>query len=375
MKFLQMGVAGVMLVLLAGCSSTGSERRIDYGAKAKQVPTLEMPPDLTFPVVDERYKLPDGEAVATYSDYSRGGAAQGRTTSPVLPDVQGVRIERDGTRRWLTVADSPAKTWHVVRRFLLELGLSIQSEDQAAAVIETDWAENRGKIPQKAPRSVVGLQVGKEKLAGERDKYLVRLERSRSGAGTEVHITHRGMVEVYSESLGGSKWHVSAGDPELEAIMLQLLMAHFGVGEAQAARASTDAGASAVTTMAPAGIAADPAGTAALREVPGGGVIIVVNDAFDRSWRRVGLAIESAGLAVEDRNREKGIYYLGPIKVEGGWTDSVKFWKSNVDKENHYRVNVKDGGALCEVSVTDQNGAGNMITKQMTEAIYKNINQ
>ena len=375
MKVLQMGVAGVLLISLAGCSSVESEKRIDYGAKAKQVPTLEMPPDLTFPVIDERYKLPDGEAVATYSDYSRGGEAQGGTASPVLPVVQGARIERDGSRRWLAVSDSPEKTWHVVRRFLLELGLSIQSEDQAAAVIETDWAENRGKIQQKPPRSVVGLQVGKEKLAGERDKYLVRLERSRSGAGTEVHITHRGMVEVYSESLGGAKWHVSASDPELEAIMLQLLMVHFGVSEAQAARASTDAGASAATAMAPAGIAADPAGTATLREAPGGGVIIVVNDAFDRSWRRVGLAIESAGLAVEDRNREKGIYYLGPIKVEGGWTGSVKFWKSNVDRENHYRVNVKDGGALCEVSVTDQNGAVNMITKQMIEAIYKYINQ
>jgi len=38
-------------------------------------------------------------------------------------------------------------------------------------------------------------------------------------------------------------------------------------------------------------------------------------------------------------------------------------------------VNVKDGGTACEVSVTDQDGASDDATKQMIEAIYKNINQ
>jgi len=375
MKVLHIGISSVMLISLVGCSSTGSDRRIDYGAGAKQISSLEVPPDLTSPVIDDRYKLPEGETVATFSDYSKGGATQGRTVSTVLPEMQGIRIEREGLQRWLTVTDSPERAWAVVRSFLLELGLSIQSEDQAAAVIETEWAGNRGKIPQKNPRSVVGLQVGKDKLAGERDKYLVRLERSRRGAGTEIHLSHRGMVEVYSENMSTSRWHVSESDPELEAIMLQLLMVRFGVSETQAASAVASTGTGATAAGVTASSVADPVGTATLKEVPGSGLVIVMNDAFDRSWRKVGLAVESAGLALEDKNRDKGIYYLAPIKVNSGWSDSVKFWKNNVDTESRYRVNVKDGGTLCEVSVTDQNGASNMITKQMTEAIYKYINQ
>ncbi|MDO8261611.1 MAG: outer membrane protein assembly factor BamC [Gallionella sp.] len=361
MKVLQICISSVVLVSLAGCSAIGSDRRIDYGAGAKQTPNLEVPPDLTAPGSEERYKVPqgDGGTVATFSDYSKGGVA-----SAVLPEVQGVRLERNGAQRWLVVSDSAENVWSVVRAFLLELGLTIKSEEQAAGVIETDWAENRAKIPQSTIRNAIGKVFDKAYAPGERDQYLARLERGKDGASTEVYITHRGMAEVLSADTNTLKWQLRANDAELEAIMLQRLMVRFGVSEAKAA--SAVAGAASVS---------EPAGTASLREVPDGGVIIVMNDAFDRSWRKVGLAIESAGLAVEDKNREKGIYFLRPIKVESGWTDNLMFWKSNVDTDNHYRVNVKDGGAMCEVSVTDQNGASNITTKQMVEAIYKHINQ
>ncbi len=100
-----------------------------------------------------------------------------------------------------------------------------------------------------------------------------------------------------------------------------------------------------------------------------------MNDAFDRSWRKVGLAIERAGLAVEDKDRVKGIYFLRPVKAESGWLNKLQFWKGSGDSNMRYRVNVKDGGTACEVSVTDQDGASDDATKQMIEAIYKNINQ
>ena len=121
--------------------------------------------------------------------------------------------------------------------------------------------------------------------------------------------------------------------------------------------------------------ATEPAGLASLREVSGGGTIIVMNDPFDRSWRKVGLALESAGLVVDDKDRDKGIYYLRPVRLDRGWLDKLMFWKSDEDTSRHYRVKVKDGGTSCEVSITDQDGASNKVSKQMLEAIYKNINQ
>jgi outer membrane protein assembly factor BamC len=376
MKVLQIGISGVVLFSLVGCSSLGTDKVVDYGAGATQVPKLEVPPDLTAPETDDRYKVPqaEGATIATYSDYSKGGTAQSSGTGTVLPEVKGVRLERDGARRWLVVNENPDKVWSVVKPFWQETGLTIKSEDQAAGVMETDWAENRSKIPKSATREVLGSVIDNAYASNEKDQYLTRLERSKDGKSTEVYISHRGIEQVFSEDKSSSKWQARANDPELEAIMLQRLMVRFGASEATAKKAVavTDAKAanSASTVSTP-----EPAGTAILREISGGNIIIVVNDAFDRSWRRVGLAIESAELGVEDKDREMGTYFLRPLKVQSSWTEKLKFWKQSETAGKHYRVNVKDGGTACEVSVTDQDKASSNVTKRLTEEIYKHINQ
>ena len=375
MKVLHFGIAVAALISLASCGATGPDKQLDYGAKAKQLPSLEVPPDLTALGGDDKYKVPggDGGIVATFSDYSKGSVVPERAASAVLPEVQGVRLERNGAQRWLVVKDSAEKAWNVVRAFLLEIGLTVSSEEQAAGVIETNWSENRAKIPESRIRSVIGTVFGKAYSTGERDQYLVRLERGKDGSSTEIYVTQRGKVEVFSEDLTVSKWQMRPHEPELEAIMLQRLMVRFGASEAQAASAVAETAVIAAASAVAAAGVVEPAGTASLREVAEGGVVIVMNDAFDRAWRKVGLAIEGAGLAVEDKNREKGIYFLRPIKVERGWLDSLMFWKSDVDTDNHYQVNVKDGGTVCEVSITNQDGASNTVAKQMVEAIYKHI--
>jgi outer membrane protein assembly factor BamC len=280
-----------------------------------------------------------------------------------------VRLERDGARRWLVVSGKAENVWPVVKAFWHETGLTIKSEEQAAGVIETEWAENRARISQAANRNVLGEPFDNVNSPGERDQYLTRLERSKDGASTEVYITHRGIVEASTEDKGTTKWQARAADPEMEAIMLQRLMVRFGASEAQAANAV------AAVSGTASGSAPEPVGTSSLREISGGDTIIVVNDAFDRAWRRVGLAIESAGLAVEDKDREKGTYYLRPIKAQSSWSDKLKFWKTSEQAGKGFRVNVKDGGATCEVSVTDPDGAGDKVTKRLTEEIYKFINQ
>jgi outer membrane protein assembly factor BamC len=389
MRVLQIVISGAVLVSLLSCSTLASNgKRIDYGAAAVKVPSLEVPPDLTTPVGDDRYKVPQGETetVATYSDYSKGGN-QNRTA--VLPEVPGVHMERNNAERWLVIKDKAENVWPVVKAFWQDLGLTISSEDQAAGVMETAWAENRAKILPGSPHNGFDDEFSNAYTAGERDQYRTRLERSdekllsghpKDGASTEVYVTHRGIKEEYSPTKHASQWVARPNDPELEAIMLQRLMVRFGSSEA---RATVALAATAASSVVPASVvaavstatASEPVGMATLREISGGNTIIAVNDAFDRSWRKVGLAIESAGLAVEDKDREKGTYYLRPVKLERGWLDMLKFWKSNVDATRRYRVFVKDGGTSCEVSIIDQDGASNKVSKQMLEAIYKNITQ
>jgi outer membrane protein assembly factor BamC len=363
MKALHIGISTVVLISLAGCGTYGTGKRIDYRAGAEQAPALEIPPGLTAPGSDDRYRVPQGDGVTTYSDYSRGGEPT-QARASVLPRVKGVRLERDGAQRRLVVEDQPESVWPVVRAFWQEVGLGIASEDQAAGVMETVWAENRANIPMSGIRNVVGKVFDNLYSSGEKDQYLTRLERGKDG--TWIYITHRGMEEVVAADGNTSKWQPRANDPELEAIMLQKLMARFGGDADAAAVASAPAGADSPAT------AGD--GKASLQEVFDGSKVIVVNDAFDKSWRRVGLAIERAGLSVEDRDRARGIYFLGQPKAERGWMDSLKFWEDDAS-DRRYRVIVKDGGAASEVTVTDQDGAIDQAGQQLIEAIYKHIEE
>jgi outer membrane protein assembly factor BamC len=372
MKSLHIGISTLLVVALSGCSAVGvGSKRIDYRAGAVQAPALEVPPDLTAPSNEDRYKVPgsEGESVATYSGYS-GGAGNTSAKSRVLPQAVGVRLERNGGQQWLVVTDSPDAVWSVVKSFLGENGLSINTEDQAAGVMETEWAENRANIPEDGLRKLIGKALDSIYSSGERDQYRVRLARSADNA-TEVHITHKGMEEVISADGNTAKWQPRASDPELEAVMLQKLMARFGA-DAQAVAAVT---AAANTPAANGGSAPAGDGKAALQDVFDGSRIIVINDAFDRSWRKAGLAIERAGLVVEDKDRTRGIYLLAAQKSERGWMDALMFWQDSEDTTRRFRVNVKDGGALCEVGVTDEDGTSDDTTNKMIDAIYKHIEQ
>ncbi len=382
MKVSQMVVSGSVLVILAGCSVVASmdSKRIDYGSTATPTPKLEIPPDLTTPGSDDRYAIPAAESVGstTYSAYSKGVAVQARGPSAVLPEIKGVHLDHNATQRWLVVNDQPENVWAVVKAFWQELGLTINSEDQAAGVMETEWAENRAKIPQSRVRSVIGKVFDRAYSSSERDQYRTRLQRSKDGASTEVYISYYGKEEVFSADKTTSKWQALPADPEIEAIMLQRLMVRFGVSETQAASAVT---ATTLEAVIPPVVAVDattnsmpePAGTSSLRAILDGSTIIVMNDQFDRAWRKVGLAIEGAGLEVEDKDREQGIYFLRPVSIERGWFEKLQFWKSKAESTRQYRVKVKDAGVLCEVSVIGPQGATDTTSKNMTEAIYRSI--
>ena len=112
--------------------------------------------DLTAPQRDGRFVLPEQKS-ATLSGYQQERKEQGRPgAAGVLPQVENVRLERFGAERWLVVQEPPDKVWPVVREFWLERGFLIKQEAPEVGVMETDWAENRAKIPQDLIRQTIG---------------------------------------------------------------------------------------------------------------------------------------------------------------------------------------------------------------------------
>ncbi|MDO8438363.1 MAG: outer membrane protein assembly factor BamC [Nitrosomonadaceae bacterium] len=351
-------LALMMALAVTGCNLMTllpESKKMDYKSAGK-LPPLEVPPDLTAPGTDERYIVPDinPSGSATYSAYNKertGNPGAGSTSLLPASDDSGARIERAGTQRWLVVKGEPETVWPIVKEFWQELGFIINVETPAAGVMETDWAENRANIPQDIIRSILSKVLDSLYSTGQRDKFRTRLERGEAGT-TEIYISHRGMDEVL-EGNTRTVWQPRPADQSLEAEMLARLMMRFGVEEARARTAVASLG----------------GGQERARIDRERGGVLTLNEAFDRSWRRVGLALDRVGFTVEDRDRSEGIYfvrYVNPDKDNDkggeGMLAKLAFWRSEAAaaaaaKPEQYRIQVSTAEAGSEVKVLNQEGA------------------
>ena len=340
---------------LAACSSMSIEsKKIDYKSAGK-LPPLEIPPDLTSPNRDERYAVPDisPRGSATFSAYSseRTGTRDA-ARQEILPQIEKMRVERSGSQRWLVVAGTPDKIWPTIKEFWQELGFIVNLELPDAGIMETDWAENRAKLPQDVIRATLGRFLDQIYSTPERDKFRTRLEKGAEEGTTEIYISHRGMYEVYAtEGQDRTVWQPRPADPELEAEMLRRLMVRLGTEESRS-RAMM------------ASEAKQEERARLLRSTTGAGSLQVL-ESFDRSWRRVGLALDRVGFTVEDRERSKGLYYVRYVdpeaadarKKDGGFLSRLKFWDSGKPVANQqYRILVQGEGELSTVQILTREG-------------------
>ncbi len=370
----------LLAALLAACSGPLIEtKKIEYKSAGKQkLPTLEIPPDLTQPGRDERYVVPDvagTKGPATYSAYvnERSGETRTTTSQEVLPQVDKIRMERAGSQRWLVASGTPEKLWPVVKEFWQEVGLLVDVEMPAAGIMETDWAENRAKLPQDFIRSTLGRVFDDVYSTAERDKYRTRLEKGAEPDTTEIYISHRGMYEVYvNEGKSETRWQPRPPDPELEAEMLRRLMVRLGVEES---RAKTLIATEKAPERAKLSRAADGAGS------------LILEEAFDRAWRRVGLALDRVGFTVEDRDRSQGLYYVRYIdpevdakqKDDSGFISKLMFWKgSDAGKPvqaAQYRIQVKKDGDTSLVQILSREGGvdNSATAKRIIGLLYEQL--
>ena len=342
-------VAVLAVSFLAGCTSlreTMEGERVDYKSSGSKAPSLAVPPDLTQLSRETRYAVP-GTAV-TASSYQIGQPAQTVTTA--ANTVGDVRIERAGTQRWLVVKQPADKLWTPVRDFWLENGFLLALDQENLGIMETDYAENRAKLPQDFIRNTLGKVFESLYSTGERDKFRTRLER-RADGGTEIYISHRGMVEVVTGAKAGSSsgdstiWQPRPSDPELEAEFLRRLMVKLGVTQEQS-KVLITAGANRQTSR-----------VAMVDNRP----TVQLDEGFDRAWRRVGLALDRTGFTVEDRDRSQGTYfvrYVEPVnnKSEPSFFSKLFSGSAAAVAPLKYRITVKSQGESTSVSVLNAQG-------------------
>ena len=342
MRFaIQSSFISLLALGLSACSSFSSmtaSDKVDYKKQGEvRGPNLALPPDLITAQADRRYIVQDG--TATMSEYSQAVKKSSQMRTNVLTGIPGMKIERDGDKRWLVVDKSAATLYPQIKDFWQENGFLLLIDSPSTGIMETDWAENRTKIPQDIIRRTLGKVLDSLYDSGERDKFRTRLEVQKPEV-TEIYISHKGAIEVPLKDTGttiSTSWTIRPSDPELEAIFLTRLMERLGMTQEQAK--AQIAGATVVSKTPRAKLIEDGPATR-----------IEMSQSFDRAWRDVGLALDRSNFTVDDRDRSKGIYfvrYVNPKELgdSRGWFGR-NFGKSNdADKKAKvYRVVVQSRG-------------------------------
>ena len=350
---LRLLAAVAVVVALAGCESTTNSvtKRIDYKSESR-APALELPPDLNAPQYDDRYTVSTASGLAAQN--ARGPRVEGIAVNATAD----ARIVRGGTERWLVVKSTPQEAWNTMRKFWMDIGFVLAIEQPTLGIMETDWAENRIGMPSTAIEGMIGKVADVFFNSYKRDKFRTRLEQGTEPGTVDIYISHRGaeMVPttlIDNRSPAAFVWAVMPPDPGLEVEMLGRVMVRFGAPSQTAASA----------VQAATGAAAAPE-RARLEKEASGSYQLVVDDGFDRAWRRVGLALDRVGFTVVDRDRSKGTYfvrYADPesdgAKKDKGILDKLQFWKTDPPNVEQYRITVAEANPRSLVTVQDPNGA------------------
>ncbi len=339
-RLTQLGISLTVLTLSLSACSVLETDKVDYKSAGK-APSLEVPPDLTQLSRDTRYNVP-GVAV-TASGYQLGKTTQSVPTAAT--SIADVKIERSGNQRWLVVNRPADQLWDPVKDFWQESGFLLAMDQANLGIMETDWAENRAKLPQDFIRNSLGKVFDSLYSTGERDKFRTRMERTASGS-TEIYISHRGMIEVYADNdKSTTVWQPRPADPELEAEFLRRLMVRLGVSQEQS-KALVASGVKATSKV----------GTV------NGQPVVLIDDGFDRAWRRVGLSLDRTGFTVEDRDRALGTYFVRYVepnvdKSEPGFFSKLFSSSSKTNAPLKYRITVQSQGESSTVAVLNASGA------------------
>lgn len=325
-------LVGILATMLASCGLWQKRKApvdgLDYStpgagqsAPVSEAKRLEVPPDLITPSTDDHYVVPDSKSGTTYSSYeaNRKVAAeeQAQQANPLAApssvepsQLDGkIRIERAGTERWIVVKGvTKAQLWSKLQNFWHDMGFVLVSENEAAGLMETDWAENHANIKGNVFQDLMHSALGTYYSGSDRDKFRMRLEETAEPGSVEIYVSHRHMEEVNNGGdSDGTHWESRKPDSSVDDAMLQRVMVTLGTVPVAARRMVEE-------SRAPLPAHARIVSTGKNSEA------LVVDDSLERAWRRVGLALDRTGVVVEDRDRSKGIYYVRYIKEDDAAT-------------------------------------------------------
>ncbi|MBY0445861.1 MAG: outer membrane protein assembly factor BamC, partial [Burkholderiales bacterium] len=235
-----------LCIAMAGCTTDQLllQKKVDYRSGSDNIGknNLELPPELTAPASNNHFNVKPNTVLNSVAPTNAS------STQAILAEGSRAKIVQAGNQRWLVVKGDPEKLWPEIHEFWLDNGFLLTLDNPAIGIMETDWLENRAKLPKDLVTRMLSKISDRILSTGELDRYRTRVERGSEPGTSEIYISHRGMMEVYSKdgssdsAVALSKnsdntktvWTPKKPDPEMEVEMLSLLLQRFGLDQATA---------------------------------------------------------------------------------------------------------------------------------------------
>jgi len=381
----------LIVAFASGCSWSKKDKEpkqkalTDY-RESRERSSLEIPPDLSSDASDSSLSVPAyKQKSATAASAQKASPATGEdralevseTTEPVAKPVSAAEesapemyIERAGSQRWLVVHQSYSETWSDVRDYILSSGLALEREDKDAGILETTWADNYASGVLHGSQKFLNKYLGSIYTSASRDKFRIRIEPGRSADTTEIYLTHKGMIETVVSDTGvdavQTAWQATPPDPSIEAEMLSLLMIEMGASEAAA-----------VSSQAKADKSAD---RASIVKAENGQPRLIVNNAIDIAWRRVGQTLDRVGFSVEDRDKSKWMYFVDYANPDlqdkkPGFFSKMFKKNKNVTEDSIYQILLTADGEQTKLDVLAKDGtvAPEKVSTQIVKLLYEQL--
>jgi len=372
-KILLISLLGVSL---AGCFSnepkekTGdSEKKlgeltINYYAD-KSVNSLEVPPDLTSPDYQKAFRI---SQYAKNIDENMVNFKEVKVEEKVLnfSKKSDITVQRSGQKRWLLINKSPENVWNLVNEFFKQTGFTINKSDKKIGILETDFLENRPKVPGQSMNFIrAWLQsIGQVYTLPTVDKFRVRIEALDQGNKAELYLTLNSMEEVVNGLKGETIWQNKVKDINLENEMLLRIMMFIGDEKATAIEkilnAKDEDSKNAITVN--------------LLEGINGYSKLVFNSDFLTTWDALNWSLDQINANVVDKDLQEKAIYIKEIRTSDQGVFTKLFGGEAVSM--NFQLSVKPiSNKSTEVYFNDISEENETETKQYSFDLFKEISK
>ncbi|MCS3902122.1 outer membrane protein assembly factor BamC [Methylohalomonas lacus] len=322
------------LILLAGCQFLPNldnvlpDQRESY-REARDMPPLEVPPDLTRERINDSMAIPgeedDPNTLSAYERRQQAGGS-GSSLSSAMADEQTVVVQGDKRSVWPELA-----------AFWSEQGHELALNDVELGVLETAWSQ-----PQTGAEGEV------------RERYRIFAEPGNDADTTLLFVSQ----EQQQRASAGDEWLDVGGDAEARERMAADLNSYFGgSGGQQVAAAGGDSSAASGGSSGSGG-RSESIARAEISNNDDGQVYMSLPNDFDTAWDRIGSALIDVGMEIRSSDADAGEYlvaYQPPEEEDKGWFDALKFWSSG-DEPEIYRISLTADADRTELILRDEDG-------------------